>query len=317
MLERSSIVNKEDRENNACAVKDLRSLVFDTATGEWEHRPPIFDGGSMTVCIAALCEGRKSVVCATDRMISSDFSASDTAMFKFQHIHEDWAVMFAASDASPIQDILAVGRQRMEKTDGTLAFARREITQAYRDVRLQKAEAQYLSGRGWTLDRFYEEGRALLGDPNFTAIERRINEYQLGVDLLVVGHGEDKKGHIFTIENPGRDDDRSIPGFWAIGSGAINAVSSLYQRGMNPATYVHKALYLIYEAKQYAQKVGGVGPTTDIWILRPDAKGHLESKEIEGELEKVWQEVQPKVVNKTVLANLIDLLSKDKEPDAK
>jgi hypothetical protein len=119
--------------------------------------------------------------------------------------------------------------------------------------------------------------------------------------------------YIFTVEDPGITQDRSIPGFWAIGSGAFHAISSLYQRGLRPAAYLAKALYGIYEAKKYAENVGSVGEKTDIWIMRPDEaqRGWIKNEKIERELEAVWQVVKPRDVDVHALQQLIASMRAD------
>ncbi|HMG59986.1 MAG TPA: hypothetical protein VK583_09670, partial [Burkholderiales bacterium] len=52
----------------------------------------------MTVCIAALCEDFKTIVTASDKMISNDFVARESGLTKFAHITEKWAFSFSASD---------------------------------------------------------------------------------------------------------------------------------------------------------------------------------------------------------------------------
>lgn len=268
----------------------------------------------MTVCIAALCDNSKSVLAITDRKISSDFGDTETDILKWRKVHSQWAVMFAASDATPIAGIVTNAERRMRDSDGSLEAAQSLIAAAYRDARLKKAEDLHLATRGWTFEEFKAKGRSLLPDPLFLQIDRSIREVNLGVSLLVMGTA-DGVCHIFTVEDPGLSEDRSIPGFHAIGSGSYNAIASLYHRQLRPAAYFSKALFCLYEAKKYAEKVGSVGEKTDIWVMRPDEKqrGWITTEPLEKELESLWNRVKPGDANLETLKPLQELFLKTQE----
>lgn len=291
MLERSSIVNS------------LGGAVFDPITEAWEYRPAIGAGLPMTICIAALCDQSRTIVIAADKMVGSPFIEADTRINKVQPIHGQWITMFSCDDASSIEDILRSARDNLATIkDPTQSDARNALTAAYAAVRLRKAESTFLVGRSFTLQRFIAEGRSLLGDQLFAQIERQIASFDLGVEFLVAGHHAGY-GYIFSVLNPGRDTAYSIPGFHAIGSGELNALSSLSQRGVDPVMYLAKTLYFVYEAKRYAELVGGVGETSDIFILRADRKEQV-SEEVLKELDAIWKEVKPKDVDLDRVANL-------------
>ena len=85
-------------------------------------------------------------------------------------------------------------------------------------------------------------------------------------------------------------------------------MSSLYQRNINPAAYLAHALYYVYEAKKYAENVGGVGDKTDLFLIRPD--GHKKAMPGNlGALEAVWNQVKPKEVDVSMLQGAMEGIS--------
>jgi excisionase family DNA binding protein len=68
----------------------------------------------MTVCIAALCEERKALVVAADRMVRSARCRTEAEFHKISRLHKDWWLMLAGDDVGPAFDIphAATGRER-------------------------------------------------------------------------------------------------------------------------------------------------------------------------------------------------------------
>src|SRR5438552_12173736 len=123
MLDRSSIVNSHYIPRK---ISDLRNYVLDPLTEEWEYLDP-FKGMHMTVCIAALCEDYQTIVVASDQMISSEFAEREIGLQKLAKIHDKCSILFSASNASPIDDIVRAAHSSMEHHDGTIEDARSRI----------------------------------------------------------------------------------------------------------------------------------------------------------------------------------------------
>lgn len=317
MLDRSRIVKHHNR---SLYINDLDwcQSDYDYLSEQWEHKRPAWEA-SMTVCIAALCEKAKIAIAITDKKISSAYGDTESDLFfKWRLIHPQWAVMFAGDDVTQISDIVNAAEKRMTGTDGSIEAARSHVEEAYKNVRLKRAEDLYLASRGWTLAEFKKRGLELAGENLFLQIDRTITNVKLGISILAIGFANDK-AHIFSVENPGISRDHSIPGFHAIGDGDINALSCLYQRGLRPETYAAKAIYYLFEAKKYAQKIGSVGEKTDIWVMGKEAnqRGWIKSDRLETELEAVWNKVKPQDSGIKILKGVIAALKPEKTTEPK
>ena len=60
----------------------------------------------MTLCIAALCEDRKTLILVADRMVGTGFIEAELSIEKIKSIHPNWWAMVAATDITPVFDIL-------------------------------------------------------------------------------------------------------------------------------------------------------------------------------------------------------------------
>ena len=129
---------------------------YDSPLSGDEFRPYPWEQ-NMTICIAALCEEHKTIVIATDRMLSNGLSQRESGIYKFAHVHPNWGFAFAATDVAPVSDILRLGIDAFEEHDGTVEDARSLFLRVYRDVRFRRLEDKFLQPRGYTLEQFKNE----------------------------------------------------------------------------------------------------------------------------------------------------------------
>ena len=147
---------------------------------------------------------------------------------------------------------------------------------AYQRARMAAAEGRFLANRGWTLEQFKASGAKDMLPTTYTSIDLRIAEFDFDASLIIAGFGEGDPGpSVLTIRNPGICIDHTKLGFWAIGSGATLAQTSLFYRRFSWNFSLEKAIYTVYEAKTLAEAAMGVGPDTHIFILR-NAKPAIE-----------------------------------------
>jgi 20S proteasome alpha/beta subunit len=303
MLERSSIVNGHHKPP---IFKRLGMRFYSPLREEWEYRPILPRGEPMTVCIAALCEGARNIVVCADKMIGSAFMQADTKVFKIVRLNEanfNLVCMYAGNDIAPVEDIIHIAQTKfLAVPNPTQAEARAIVASAYMEVRLKKAEEHFLVGRNLTMNRFTKEGRILLGDQLFSQIDRQIMSMAFDIELLVAGF-DSVRGFIFSVCNPGEVVPYFVPGFHAIGSGQINALSSLSQRKIDPTSSLQSVAYAVYEAKRYAELVGGVGKSMDFFVMRPNEHGLPMSATVKA-LEDIWELHKPKDLGAEEIAKL-------------
>ena len=81
-------------------------------------------------------------------------------------------------------------------------------------------------------------------------------------------YNPERIGHVMTIRDPGQVNRQDNPGFCAIGSGALNALSMLYYREQDYTDPLWQSIYTINEAKIFAGEAPGVGEwDTELIIL--------------------------------------------------
>lgn len=265
----------------------------------------------MTVCIAALCDNRKSLVLAADKMVGMRFVEAELNIQKRLALHKDWWVMVAGEEINPVFDIVDYARQNLSGQEEVgVDSVMRHVTGSYQRKRLEIGEALHLSPRGWTIDRFHSEGRALYDEAMIREIDYDIRDSELKLTLLVAGFDAQGQGHIFSVRDPGIAIRHDVPGFHAIGSGAFGAISSMFYRALNIKMPVRHTLYYTFEAKIAGERASGVGFETDMYILRQGLKAKKISKETEKRLEGLWKQLRPRDFsrrNRQVLSRLPEI----------
>jgi hypothetical protein len=140
----------------------------------------------------------------------------------------------------------------------------------------------------------------------------------LACEFLVFGMDKSRIAHIFTVEDPGIVSNHDLYGFWAIGSGANRALSSLFFQQYRTSILEWEAIYYIAEAKFMAEG-GSVGADSLIIIYRQDG-GSVGSLKLDL-LKALWKKSgRPKLPNRTeeiVAQSLREEFFVLSEPDAK
>ncbi|MBI4339255.1 MAG: hypothetical protein HY680_04815 [Chloroflexi bacterium] len=136
-----------------------------------------------------------------------------------------------------------------------------------------------------------------------------MSEYNLGVSLLICGFDKHGTGHIFTVNNPGIEERRDIPGFHAIGSGFYGAQYMMYYRELSFMTPSCEWLYYIYEAKGFGEQAGAVGEETELLVAQAGEPAQRIDKDgFHKTLDRIWTTHQPRFLNgrdKTTLKTLL------------
>jgi 20S proteasome alpha/beta subunit len=108
----------------------------------------------MTVCVAALCDKRKSLILVADKMVGIETIESELEIEKYFQLHRDWWVMFAGA-LPPAFDILERAKSRLRsKRPHDVQSVIDAMTESYHHKQNADAERLYLQPIGWTLQRF-------------------------------------------------------------------------------------------------------------------------------------------------------------------
>lgn len=228
----------------------------------------------MTTCVAAITHEGKALILVADKMVGVGWVESELEITKMREIHQNWWMLFAGDDITPVFDIVDYAKARLP-AEGPAAIKQVEdaVKTAVAQKRMENAEALHLTPIGWDITRFNSEGPSLL--TNFMELQAKINDYNTGLQFLVAGF-DSGKAHIFTFhdfgESKGVPHRYDIPGFAAIGSGATGADYIMYYRHLGPSKPVREAVYLALEAKYFGEQAGSVSSSTDLFIARPGKK---------------------------------------------
>jgi len=261
----------------------------------------------VTVCIAAIANSGRAIVLASDRMISTEQFSADSAIYKIRGIHHDWAALCSASSTDHIYPILRETRTVLskDKAPKSRQDVARALICAYQARHLTVQNDKVLSPYGMDRKAFFRKGPRGLGDSFFQRVALKLEQVNLGCRFLVAGYDRTFAPHVFLVQHPGEEVDRTYPGFWATGSGATSALSVLFFYSPTITDSLERVLYCVCAAKFMAETAPGVGKDTSVVILEtfideakfkaenPDACISLRVRELPlpavNDLRKLWK----------------------------
>jgi 20S proteasome alpha/beta subunit len=243
----------------------------------------------MTVCIAALADGGRSLVLVCDGMLSTEWFSGDRTADKLFPIHRSWWAMIAGNSLShvaPVIESATLLLSMVPDEENTLVAIMRCMTMAYQNERAQRAESLVLSPIGLTWKTFREKPE---WQPH---LAERLNSVDLGFTVLVGGFDWNMDGHIFTVDNPGVAANYDVAGWAAIGSGEYGVASTLLGQSFNPQMDLARAVYHACEAKFVSESAPGVGHYTQVKIPTPGVKDDaaILADESVAIIRKAWKE---------------------------
>ena len=236
----------------------------------------------MTICIAATCNDGRSVIVASDTMvtnpgISIEFEHPGPKITKLSPT----CVALTAGDALAHTELFDMVQSEIEQLNAPpVQKIVREIKECYQAVRQREIVERVLAPRGIPgFGEFYKLQSALSSEVAFT-IQARIDTYDYGLSILVAGISG-PVAHIYGVSDPGTSQCYDAVNFHAIGSGTPHALNTLIARSCHSGTPLMEALLIVYEAKKMAEKAPGVGGVTDISILTEDCITDLPRQSVE------------------------------------
>jgi hypothetical protein len=270
----------------------------------------------MTVCVAALCEQSRAIILAADREVGLPFVKGQLEGQKVRTIFLKWAVLIAGNDVAPAYDVISYAWDNFAAAKDAAGIyietAIKCVTEAFQKRRAERAEALYLSPRGWTLDEFKQFGQQRMPLSLYLQLDAQMAACRLEITLLVAGFDDVGQGHIFTVYDPGVAVRQDAVGFQAIGSGGVNATGMLFYRRAAASMKLSKAVYCVYEAKTSGERAPGVGEETDMWIMTAGKDGEGGNYKYIGDssratMKHLWNKVRPKELKTNDLVALTKL----------
>lgn len=230
----------------------------------------------MTVCLAAICESGKNILSLSDQMIG--FQADETAIttvdgavLKDSHIHKNWFALYAAddvADVSPIIDRATVMMCR-DNDERPLAEVGKIFMESFMLRHQDKIHFGLLKPLGFhDYDDFHERGKNCLPESEHVRILQKIETLAPQCAFLVGGFGPMGLGHLFMQKANSAWDGLDELGWWAIGSGHSEAVTTMeyYAKkfGFSIKSSFSHAAYCLLAAKFMSEVNGSVGKETFI-----------------------------------------------------
>jgi 20S proteasome alpha/beta subunit len=234
-------------------------------------------------------------------MISTQSFSGDAITLKISSVHSDWAMMFASSELGHVGPIYGAVQRELGDTSQKATGRRvREVVLAkYAQAHRRKADS-ILAPLELDLDSFKKEGRQILGQEIFAQYWATLNELSLNSSFLVAGYDEETRiPSIFEVSKLGEAVSHDPVGFWAIGTGASNALAILFFHSFNKFVGRERAIYHICEAKFMAESAAGVGKDTLLVEMRAsgDEIRKIDKYELSPEFVseiRQWWEIQGK-----------------------
>lgn len=235
----------------------------------------------MTICIAAICNNDKSIVVASDRMISAGFLA-----LEFEHPDSkieslsQTCVGLTAGDALVNAKLFRACRGVIQGLQSpSVEVIANEVQRQFVDLRRQRVTEKVLSPRGLDLEQFYQAGLINRLPPELAfAIDREIQETRYPLEVMIAGVDE-TGAHIYGVSDPGVVDCYDGLGYQAIGSGLRHALLTIVGNKHSRSNSLNSTVYLVYEAKRTAECAQGVGLTTEVAITSNEKTVVLSEKE--------------------------------------
>lgn len=245
----------------------------------------------MTVCIAAMCEDSKKIVAGSDRMLTSGMLslAFEPIRPKIVPLSESCVMMTAGPALRDIELEKYVRKELAGMTRVAIPLIVEKVKDGYQAARKKKIEELYIKPRGLTLQKFLEEGRALVPDVAML-IDEQLATYDYELEVLIAGVDSDG-AHIYAVYNPGTAECFDSLGYHSIGSGEPHSAYSLIEGAHSHRAGLQEAMWAVYEAKKRAERAPGVGQTDDFVIIEQGRVVNFSPEAIE-KLAELYKEVR-------------------------
>ncbi len=293
MLERSRNVKR----NLSLEVGPQTGTMADVLSRLPRPKPEDW-GFGMTTCIAAVCDHWRSIVLATDQMLTFQEVTGEGLVLKIGAIHPHWAMM-SSGDVTQVGPVhRAAYRLLVRKEPETLERVSKAVLDAFWEQHLARANS-YLAPLGFNLSSFNENGRQRLGETLFTEHCKAVKDISVGCSFLVAGFENAMSPHIFEVSHPIEKLTYDPVNFWAIGTGAQSALDMLAFHGVTWRMELERAIYHVCEAKFMSERALGVGRKTSVLIMEAETTVDEQLKvtvrelsdELLADIRKVWLKV--------------------------
>jgi hypothetical protein len=260
----------------------------------------------VTLCMAVACEHEDEprIVLCNDWKEEVQGVGSSEHTDKLNWIADGWPVLTAGT-SSQIEDLIRLYRTHLAKTTLTELNFVDELKHPAQMFKGALAEDYIQQMMGMSYSYLLDHGKNRLPEEFFRERISEVARLKIQASLIITGFlegaaiGSMTKG-MFPVICVVEDNDehenvvREEIHFASIGSGAWTANASLYNREVNSEMPLLAAIYSVFEAHRWSEKVPGVGESLSIDVLEPG--GILRGLSNEGSeyCEFLWKRYGPK-----------------------
>lgn len=242
----------------------------------------------MTVCIAALANESKAIVCCADKAMTYDDNVQwDSDCDKIIEINPSGTICMAAGDD---ESIFRVIRRLGGKPEfgTTLESSIGACESAYQEALQDEVEAAFLRPRMLSRADYITGITGGSINEYILNLAKNIDEFEM-CDLILAGFTQDKEPYLLEVTGTGQAEDCKNAGSTAIGSGAEKAISRLLWAETKRIHPIERVLWDVFDAKANAEMAVGVGYEWDAAIILPGKVVRVEEK-IKKLIERAWSQ---------------------------
>ncbi len=242
----------------------------------------------MTVCIAALANESKTIVCCADKAMTYDDNVQwDSDCDKIIEINPSGTICMAAGDD---ESIFRVIRRLGTKPEfgATLEASIGACEAAYQEALQDEVEAVFLKPRMLSRADYITGITGGSINEYMLSLAKSIDDFEM-CDLILAGFTKDKEPYLLEVTETGQAEDCKNAGSTAIGSGAEKAISRLLWAETKRIHSIERVLWDVFDAKANAEMAVGVGYEWDAAIILPGRVVRVEEK-IKKLIERAWSQ---------------------------
>ncbi len=245
----------------------------------------------MTVCVAALAQKSKAIVCIADTAISyGDSIQWDSDSSKIFELNPSGTLVLFAGGEEATSRVLGKVIARADEIGNDIAETRKILESEYEEAVNELITAKYLTPRLMTKAEYIKATSLPEINSYIRGIATEVQNYVADCSLIVCGFDVNGKPFILSVDAPGVAIDMTTTGFHAIGSGWEKSISKMLFLEHKRAHPVERTMYDIFDAKAFAEMAVGVGFNWDTWVITDDRKAHKVPEKIDLLVEHLYVE---------------------------
>ena len=255
----------------------------------------------VSICIAAICnhtgEGGKKIVLCTDWRVSG-FLGGAEIRHKQNFIARGFHCLIAGDPREV--DAVRLGMKAKFKAAKSIneTNLRTLVQEAFYERLAERRNSLAQARFSMTHSDVLQFGKDRLPTEHYIRYLDDSAKIGFDIEFLVTGFGENSDDIIVEA----RQNIISMPDTFAcIGEGEFLARASLLRREISSVTELGKALYIVFEAKKAAERVGSVGQKTLLSVIGEDGQRHSIRPVRQEFLEKLYETYGPKPVEEISL----------------